>query len=336
MPSTPIHQQMKQAVLKYGGTAFSFDIFESPETYHWFPFQGRYGAGGIAYKKAFFTRVIMGDPLLPKEDWKEALQSFLTKRRPFTVTMATFASWDFAKVALETNGAAIEAQTTVCVNPQKWETVGSKTARIRQYSRKCENENLVIVSVKNEKPDSAFIEAAEKLVADWKKNSLKRADHVHEANLWHACEHKQYFALQDPTTKEFHAIVVVRPLPVRQGFYLWTARASKCLTGSLEYTIASAIRALRTEGATYLTFGPFQGTRPHRYIDDSSGSPTSRKILAEEMPKALAKLGYQDTLRFFDKFGFENPENIYNLIWPKKSWIRPYGALKKLFFQKKT
>jgi hypothetical protein len=327
--SAELIQQMQQAVLKYGSSAGSFDVFESPSSYKWFPFEGKHGPGGIAFKEAYLTRVIIGDPLLAKEDWADALNAFFAARMPFTVTMATFASKEFADLALATHGAAIEVQTEMTLNPQVWEPSGSKTARHRKYHR-AYLRNFEFVTMKNQKePEPWFREAAENLIAEW-KTTLKREGSTQDVNLWDASVHKQYFAFMDPATKKFQAMVLARPLAAIPGFSLWTARAPGP-NGALEATILETIRSMREDGATYLTFGPYQEARALVYVDKSGGTFLSRLVLEKFAPIYIKRDGVDRTTTFIKKFDFGDSQKNYNLIWPRKAWIRPHAALRKIY-----
>lgn len=319
-------QQMRRAALNYGTSAVSFDVFESPTTYKWFPFEGKNGSGGIAYREAYLTRIIIGNPLLAKEDWADGLTAFLEERKPFTVTMATFASKDFADLALETDGAAIEAQSEMILNPQTWEPAGSRNRKYhRAYLRDFE-----FVAMKNEvEPEPWFKEAAEDLVTKW-KNSLKREGSIVDVHLWNASELKQYFAFMDPATKRFLAMVIARPLAVIPGFTMWTARAPGP-NGALEATILETIRTMREDGVTHVTFGPFQEARPLVYVNDSGGTPLSRLILEKFAPIYIKRDGVYRTTDFIKKFEFDDSQKNYNLIWPKHAWVRPHAALRKIY-----
>lgn len=317
---------IRNAVLRYGRASMSFDMFESPDRYQWFPCSCS-ADGGIAFRHHYGTDIVIGEPLVEEGRVREAFKEFLDARPRGRCVTGFSSPESFMEAAVVLGAAALQITVEIEFNPQTWDPNGPTRAKLRQNVRRLTRLGMKAMEVPTDQPtfDNGFRLGAEELVSDWLSRVIKRPGHFHDVNLWSEWQHKRFFALPDPEEKDHYlALLVARPIFEKKGYYLSAMRSSGAPIGANELVIMKAIEIFREEGVEHLAFGPQTQPSPGNFVNSTA---MSRMVLGRLYGLVSKGQGYLNTNRFFRKFGFDQTRGSYMIVWPGRTWLRPMLAV---------
>ncbi len=282
--------------------------------------------GFLGYKLIGKTAICFGDPVCPKEDWKEMasrFQSFCLKENYSWIYI--MASMAFKSIAFELGcKSAVQFGMSLYLNPQNdpFQNTGEKGSLVRRKVRHAIKEGVTAEEYKGNSP--ALEKEIKEVGEQWLKS--RRGPQVHISHV-HVFENR-------PGKRWFYAVVQGRTVGVlilnrtetNQGYLLNRYLvAPGAPAGTAELLVVTALNQLRKEGCTSACCGTVLQDK----ITQIEGfSPLQNGIAKGVLRLANLIFGLSARKVFWDKFEMEE-EPSYLIFKNNTLSIRELRSLAK-------
>ncbi len=266
-----------QLVRLYGGSATDAVLDERTEYFILPSIEGF-----IPYRETKKARLVLGDPVAPKEEWKELIEAFHQECLDKKVEVAYFlVSEEFKQVCQPR--VAIQFGETLFLNPQEnpFERPGEHGSLVRRKVRRALSEG---VECKEVTDPGRYQEEMEGFAEEWQKGRSGLQVHYSHPNLFKNRQGKRWFIAEKEG--ELIALVVINRLEAYQGWLLNHLMVGpEVPNGTSEALVISTLGAVASEGATYVTMGQI----PTKELKNVEGLG----LLGEQISHLLFKMSQQ-------------------------------------------
>lgn len=248
--SSPL-EQARTLVLRHGWNAMAYQIL-NPGIRRWFSADGD---AVVGYVSAHRFRVVAGAPICPEERLAEVASEFAADARRAGRWVCYFGAQDRLIRGLAERGpmSSLLLGAQPFWNPLHWPAVIAGKASLRAQLARARNKGVTVSPWRT--ADAESQPALQRCLREWlERRGLPPMHFLVEWNILPRLLDRRLFVAEQ--AGQILGFLIASPIPLRNGWLIeQIIRGRAAPNGTNELLLDTAIRAVGSEGASYVTLG---------------------------------------------------------------------------------